>query len=62
MRGKFCLAALLIAVLIPAAVVSQDSAQAPRFFVLHQEIAKPSMLKQYEDTTKEFTAAVHRHG
>jgi len=55
MRGKLCLAVLLLA--LPTAL----AAQAPRFFVMHQEIAKPSMLKQYEDTTKEFTAAVHRH-
>lgn len=57
MRGKFCLAALLLAGLIPTAL----AAQAPSLFVLHQEVAKPSMLKQYEETTREFTAAVHRH-
>jgi hypothetical protein len=57
MRGKFCLAAMLLAVLIPAVL----AAQSPSFFVLHQEVAKPPMLKQYEETTKEFTAAVKRH-
>jgi hypothetical protein len=34
MRGRFCLAALLIAVLIPTALTAQDTAQAPSFFVM----------------------------
>ena len=31
---------------------------APQYFVLHQEKAKPSMIKEYESTTKEFVALV----
>jgi hypothetical protein len=61
MRGRFCLAALLIAVLIPTALTAQDTAQAPSFFVMHQEMAKPSMLKQYEEVNKEFIATVQKH-
>ena len=64
MKGRVCLATLALAtLLVPAALVAQNvqNTAAPRFFVLHQEVAKPSMLKQYEDTTKELTAAVHRH-
>jgi len=66
MKGRLCLAILaaaaLFAVCVPAALVAQNAQDAaPHFFVLHQEVAKPSMLKQYEDTTKEFTAAVTRH-
>jgi hypothetical protein len=56
MRGRFCLT-LLLAVLIPAAL----AAQVPSFFVLHQEMAKPSMLKQYEEVNKEFIATVQKH-
>jgi hypothetical protein len=65
MRGRFCLAALLTAVLIPTALTAQDnaqdSAQTPRFFVMHQEMAKPSMLRQYEEVNKEFIATVQKH-
>ncbi len=62
MRGKFCLAALLLAALLLAVLVPAAlAAQAPSFFVLHQEMAKPSMLKQYEEVNKELIATVQKH-
>jgi len=45
-----------LALLVPVAA----HAQAPggQYFVVHQEVAKPSMVKEYESTTKEFVALV----
>jgi hypothetical protein len=45
-----------LAILAPRAGGAQ--APAPQYFVLHQEKAKPSMVKEYESTTKEFVALV----
>ena len=45
-----------LAILAPRAGGAQ--APAAQYFVLHQEQAKPSMVKEYEATTKEFVALV----
>ena len=45
-----------VAVLAPTAGGTQTPA--PQYFVLHQERAKPSMVKEYESTTREFVALV----
>jgi len=45
-----------VAVLAPTTGGTQTPA--PQYFVLHQERAKPSMIKEYESTTKEFVALV----
>jgi len=45
-----------VAVLAPTAGGTQTPA--PQYFVLHQEKAKPSMVKEYEATTREFVALV----
>ena len=45
-----------VAVLAPTPGGTQTPA--PQYFVLHQERAKPSMIKEYESTTKEFVALV----
>src|ERR1044071_5958490 len=45
-----------VALLAPATGGTQTSA--PQYFVVHQEVAKPSMVKEYESTTKEFVALV----
>jgi hypothetical protein len=41
-----------------AATAGGTQTPAPQYFVLHQERAKPSMVKEYESTTKEFVALV----
>jgi hypothetical protein len=46
------------AVAILAAGAAGAQTPAPQYFVLHQEKAKPSMVKEYESTTKEFVALV----
>jgi len=45
-----------VALLAPTAGGAQTPA--PQYFVLHQEKARPSMVKEYESTTKEFVALV----
>ena len=45
-----------VAVLAPTTGGTQTPA--PQYFVLHQERAKPSMVKEYESTTREFVALV----
>jgi hypothetical protein len=62
MRGRLCLAvAILLAALAALPLFAADEAAAPRLFVLHQEFARPSLLKQYEDTSKEFIADLRQH-
>jgi len=45
-----------LALLAPAAAVAQTPGG--QYFVVHQEVAKPSMVKEYESTSKEFVALV----
>lgn len=53
---------LVLAVLTVLAVLAPlHAAEPPKLFVLHQEIVKPSMVPQYEQTTKEFLALVQQH-
>lgn len=60
-RQHLAAAALALAALMTASLAAAQSAAQPKWFVMHQEVAKPSMLKQYEDTSKEFVAAVRQH-
>jgi hypothetical protein len=63
MRGRKSFAALALiatAFLSGSLAAAQPTAQ-PKWYVMHQEFAKPSMLKQYEDTSKEFVATVRQH-
>ena len=46
------------AVAVFAPTTGGTQTPAPQYFVLHQERAKPSMVKEYESTTKEFVALV----
>ena len=55
MRKLLLAAAVLTVAALP--VAAQQPQQAP-YLVLHQEIAKPSMIAQYEASTKEFIALV----
>ena len=60
-RECFAVSALSVAaVMIASLAVAQEAAQ-PQLFVLHQEMARPGMMKQYEDTMKEFIALVRQH-
>jgi hypothetical protein len=45
-----------LALLAPVAARAQTPGG--QYFVLHQEVAKPSMIKEYESTSKEFVAMV----
>ena len=47
-----------VAGLSAAVAATAQTAAAPQYFVIHQEVAKPSMVKEYESTTKEFVALV----
>jgi hypothetical protein len=55
------LTAVLLLALAALPLAAADQAAAPRLFVLHQEFARPSMLKQYEETSKEFIGYVRQH-
>jgi len=46
-------------VLAPALALAQEAR--PKYVVLHQELAKPSMVQQYEATSKEFVALVKKN-
>ncbi len=61
MRGRlfFIGAALFFAALTAGPLAAQTAP--PKWYVMHQEFARPSMLKQYEDTSKEFIATVRQH-
>ena len=54
-------AAIVIAVLRIASPAEAQQAAAPQLFVLHQEMARPSMTQQYEATMKEFIGMVRQH-
>jgi hypothetical protein len=67
MRGPLRLAAIsaisITALLGLAAVplAAAEPAASPRYFMLHQEMARPAMLQQYEDTSKEFVSILRQH-
>jgi hypothetical protein len=46
--------------LIAAPLLAADAA-APKLYVLHQEVVRPSALKAYEETNHEFLAAFKQH-
>ncbi len=62
MRGRtlFAATAMLCAVFMTGSLAAAQTAP-PKWYVMHQELARPSMLKQYEDTSKEFVATVRQH-
>ncbi len=62
MKGRtlFTGIAMLCAVLTTGSLAAAQTAQ-PQWYVMHQEFAKPSMLKEYEATSQEFMAAVRQH-
>jgi hypothetical protein len=62
MRGRQLFAALGIlgAVFMTGSSAAAQTAQ-PKWYVMHQEFARPSMLKQYEETSKEFVSLVRQH-
>lgn len=47
--------------LLAGAPLALGQQQAPAYFVVHQEVAKPTMVAQYEATSKEFVALVKAH-
>lgn len=54
----FPAAALALSLAAPAGA---QQPQPPRYLLLHQEVAKPSMVAQYEAAAKEFIALVKAH-
>jgi len=62
MRGRqaFAGAAIIFAALVTGSLAAAQTAQ-PQWSVMHQEFVRPSMLMKYEDTSKEFIAAVRQH-
>src|SRR5262245_18214093 len=59
MRGRtsFAAAAAILAAFLTASLAAAQ----PKWYVLHQEFARPPMMKQYEDSTKEFVSLVRQH-
>lgn len=56
------LAVLAVLMTAPLFVAyAAESASAPRFYALHQEVVYPSQVKSYEDSSKEFLAAFQQH-
>jgi hypothetical protein len=53
--------AALLAVLSAPLFAADATAAQPKLFVLHQEAVRPGQIKVYEDTTKEFVAALQQH-
>lgn len=62
MRGRqlFAAAAVVCAAVMTGSLATAQTAQ-PKWFVLHQEVVRPSMTKQYEDAAKELIALVRQH-
>jgi hypothetical protein len=60
MRGHVRFTAALLAAAATAPLAAQPMTQ-PRFWVVHREMARPSMIEQYEATTKEFLGHVQAH-
>ena len=58
MKRTLLAVALLLFPLIAAQAQNAPPAPKPQLFVIHEEIAKPSMLAQYESTTREFFKAL----
>jgi len=54
-------AGILPALLSLSASVALAQEPKPQHFVLHQELAKPSQVAEYEATSKEFVAMVKKH-
>jgi hypothetical protein len=63
MRGRQLCAgiAVIFAVLMTGSLAAAQQTAPPKLYVLHQEVARPGMVKQYEDTTKEFISLVRQH-
>jgi hypothetical protein len=57
-RFPFGVVSLVAACALLAAVTAGAQTPGGQYFVLHQEVAKPSMVKEYESSTKEFVALV----
>jgi hypothetical protein len=58
---RFPIAAVVslgVAAALLAPTAGSTQTPAPQYFVLHQEKARPSMVKEYESTTKEFITLV----
>lgn len=53
--------AFALAVFATAPLHAAEGAPQPAFFVLHQEVVRPSMLPAYEQVTKEFISTVQQH-
>jgi hypothetical protein len=60
-RSPFPGAVSLGAALALLSSVAGAQTQTPPYFVIHQEVAKPSMIKEYEATSSEFVALVKVH-
>jgi hypothetical protein len=58
MKRTLLAVALALFPLIAAQAQNAPPAPKPQLFVIHEEIAKPSMLAQYESTTREFFKAL----
>jgi hypothetical protein len=54
---KWSLAAVCLLFLCLSAYGQTTPPPAPQFFLIHEEIARPSMLRQYESTTRELLSA-----
>lgn len=61
MRGRQTIAAAFILAAVLSGSLAAAQTAPPKWYVMHQEFARPSMIKQYEETSKEFIATVRRH-
>lgn len=61
MRGRQTFAAAFIFVAGIGGSLAAAQTPQPKWYVMHQEFARPSMIKQYEDVNKEFIATVRKH-
>jgi hypothetical protein len=60
-RQSFTVAGLVLASLTMASLAAAQQAAQPRWFVLHQEYARPGMAQQYEDIAREYAAVLRQH-
>ncbi|HEX7183851.1 MAG TPA: hypothetical protein VF756_18625 [Thermoanaerobaculia bacterium] len=59
-RTLLVLLVLLLSIVAALPLAAAD-APAPKIYVLHQEVVRPSMTAVYEETTKEFIKLVQEH-
>jgi len=60
-RQLFAAAGIVAATLMIASLAAAQQPAPQKWYVLHQEFARPGMIQQYEDTAREYIALLRQH-